>query len=103
GWRASDGEHRKVLAQAPQAPGQQGEERGRPTGQAQVSGLYLHEGETASAAHRAAVADPLPEPGTGIDAQDPRQKPRADHQRAVRLPDRVARLLRLLRDTVGLA
>src|SRR6266851_1921938 len=50
-----------------------------------------------------AGADPLPEPGTGIDAQDPRQKPRADHQRAVRLPDRVARLLRLLRDTVGLA
>ena len=91
------------IDQAPQAQGQQGEERGRPIGQAQIPGFWLHEWEAASAAHRAAVAGSIPEPGTGTDAPDPRQKPRADHQGVVRLPHRVARLLRILRDPVGVA
>ena len=101
--RAGDGWHRKIPAQAPQAQGKQSEERGRPTGQAQVSGLQLHELASASAPPRAAVAGPIPKPGTGTDAPDPRQKPRADHQGTLHLPHRVARLLWLLRDTVGVA
>src|SRR5216684_7483476 len=40
----------------------------------------------------------IPKPGTGNDASDPRQKPRADRQGAECLPDRVAWLLRILRD-----
>src|SRR3977135_4501739 len=103
GRRAGDGEHRQIPDRTPQAQGQQGEECGRPTGQAQVPGLQLHEWGTASAAHRTAIAGPVPKSGTGTDAPHPRQEPRADRQGAVRLPDRMARLLRLLRDPVGVA
>jgi RNA-directed DNA polymerase len=59
--------------------------------------------ETASAAHRAPGTGPVPKPGTGTDASYPRQEPRADRQGAVRLSHRMARLLRLLRDPVGVA
>src|SRR5437667_1479539 len=103
GRRAGDGRRRRVPDQAPQAEGQQGEECGRPAEQAQVPGLQLHDWETAPAAHCAAVAGPVPKPSAGADASYPRQQPRADRQGAVRLSHRMARLLRLLRDPVGVA
>jgi len=46
---------------------------------AKFLGFGFTNGKAASAAHRAAVAGSIPEPGTGTDAADPRQKPRADH------------------------
>src|SRR3981189_489212 len=72
-------------------------------GKRKFLGFGFHEWGAASAAHRAAVAGSIPEPGTGTDAPDPKQQPRADHQGVVRLPHRVARLLRILRDPVGVA
>ena len=66
-------------------------------------GLQLHEWDTASTAHRVAVAGPVPKPSAGTDASYARQEPRADRQGAVGLPHWVARLLRLLRDSVDVA
>ena len=45
----------------------------------------------------------LPSEGAGTDAPDPRPQPRADHRRTVALSQRMARLLRLLRDAIGVA
>ncbi len=103
GGRAGDGWHRKVPGQAPQAEGQQGEERGCQAECPQVPGLQLHGRKRATAARRAAGAHPLQGEGSGADPAHARAKPRADRQGAVRLSDRMARLLRLLPDSVGIA
>jgi len=69
--------------QAPQAQGQQGEEArvARP-GKRKFLGFWLHEWGAAfgGAISRRSRGARFPEPGTGTDAPDPRQKPRADHQ-----------------------
>ena len=93
----------QFLDQASQAEGQQGQERGRQAERPQVPGLQLHRRKRTAAAHRAAVAGPLQGEGPGIDAAHRRTQPRADRQGAVRLPHRVARLLRLLPNPVGVA
>jgi hypothetical protein len=51
----------------------------------------------------AADSSPIQSTSSGANAPDTRQEPRADCQRAVRLPHRVARLLRLLRNPNGVA
>ena len=51
--------HRTVPRKAPQAEGQQGQERGRQTERPQVPGLQLHRRKRTAAAHRAAGARPL--------------------------------------------
>jgi RNA-directed DNA polymerase len=57
---------------APQAEGQQGEERGRPAGRAHVPGLQLYGRTPAEAAHCAASTGPVQEPSSGADATDRR-------------------------------
>src|SRR3954463_14851288 len=103
GGRAGDGERRAVPRPAPRAEGEQGQERGRPSGRAQVPGVQLHGRGPAPAAHRAAGAGPVQEPGPGAEPAERRQEPRADYRGSGALPDRLARLLRLLRDPVGVA
>ena len=56
GRRAGDGRHREVPGQAPQAEGQQGQERGCKAECPQVPGLQLYEWKGAAPAHRAAGA-----------------------------------------------
>ena len=103
GGRASDGWHREVPGQTPQAQGQQSQERGRQTERPQVPGLQLHKREGAATAHRAAGARSLQSEGPETDAAHARGEPAADRQGAVRLSDRMAQLLRLLPDPVGVA
>ena len=103
GGRAGHGRRRAVPGEAPQAEGQQGQERGRQTERSQVPGLQLHGRERAAPAYRAAGACPLQSEGPGADAPHVRAEPRADRQGAVHLPDRLARLLRLLPNPVGAA
>ena len=66
-------------------------------------GFSFTDGKRAATAHRAAGARPLQSEGPGTDAAHVRTQPRADRQGVVRLPHRVARLLRLLRNAVGVA
>jgi hypothetical protein len=66
-------------------------------------GLQLHRRDRAAASHCAGGDSPLQGEGSGADAAHVRKKPRADRQGAVRLPHRVARLLRLLPNAVGVA
>src|SRR5206468_10444278 len=103
GGRAGDGRYRTVPYEAPQAEGQQGQERGCQAERPQVPGLQLYEWKRATAAHRTAGDRPLQGKSSGTDAAQVRMQPRADRQGAVRLPDRVARLLRLLPNPVGVA
>ena len=56
GRRAGDGRHREVPGQAPQAEGQQGQERGCKAECPQVPGLQLYEWKGAAPAHCAAGA-----------------------------------------------
>ena len=74
--------------------------RGCQTERAQVPGLQLYKRAIAATAHRAAGDHPLQGESSGIDAAHVRMQPCADRQGAVGLPDRVARLLCLLRDAV---
>ena len=69
----------------------------------QVPGLQLHGREAAPAAHRAAGAHAVQEPGPGTNAPEARRQPRADRRRTIALSHRMARLLRLLRNAVGVA
>ena len=70
---------------------------------AQVPGLQLYERAAATSAHCAAGDCPLQGQGPGADAAHARTKPRANRQGAVHLPCRLARLLRLLPNSVGVA
>ena len=70
---------------------------------AEIPGLQLHKRDKHQAAPCAADGSPVQSTSSGANAPDPRQEPRADCQRAVRLPHRVARLLRLLRNPDGVA
>jgi len=101
--RAGDGWDRTVPGKAPQAQGQQGQECGRQAEHPQVPGLQLYKRAIATTAHRAAGARPLQGESSGADATHGWAKPCADRQEAVGLPDRVARLLRLLPDAVDIA
>jgi RNA-directed DNA polymerase len=65
--------------------------------------LQLHKRDKHQAAPGAANGSPIQSTSSGANAPDTRQEPRADCQRAVRLPHRVARLLRLLRNSNGVA
>jgi RNA-directed DNA polymerase len=69
----------------------------------QIPGLQLYRWKRTATAHRAAGARPLQGKGPGTDAAHVRTQPRADRQGTVRLPHRVARLLRLLPNPVGVA
>ena len=69
----------------------------------QVPGLQLHEREATTAPDRAAGHRPLQSKGPGADAAHVRQEPLASRQGAVVLSDRMARLLRLLRDPFSAA
>jgi RNA-directed DNA polymerase len=93
----------KVPSKAPQAQGQQGQERGRQAARPQVLGLQLYERDKATAAHRAAGDRPLQSKSPRADAAHVRAKPRADRQGAVHLPCRLAWLLRLLPNPIGAA
>ncbi|MGY3293492.1 retron-type reverse transcriptase [Bradyrhizobium sp. LM3.6] len=101
GRRAGDGRHREVPRKAPQAEGQQGQERGCQAERPQVPGLQLHRREGAAAAYRTAGDYPLQSESPGADATHVRTKPRTDRQGAVHLPCRLARILRLLPNPVG--
>jgi RNA-directed DNA polymerase len=69
----------------------------------QIPGLQLYRWKRTAAAHCAAGDRPLQGKGPGTDAAHARTQPRADRQGAVRLPHRVAWLLRLLPNPVGVA
>ena len=101
--RAGDGERRAVPDQPPQAEGQRSQERGSAPRCAQIPRLQLHQRDRAAPSHRAAGAGPVRQPRAAGDPAPVRQKPGADHRTAVRLSDRLARLLRLLPDHLGLA
>ena len=70
---------------------------------AQVPGLQLHPREGASAAYRAAGAGPVPERVRELTRRTRGMNLPQILEELSRLPDRLARLLRLLRDPVGLA
>ena len=70
---------------------------------AQVPRLQLHARDDAKAPDRAAGCRPFQGKRAGADAADAGREPRADRQGAVALPYRMARLLRLLRNPVGVA
>ena len=99
--RTSTGRRREVLGQTPQAEDQQGQECGCQAECPQVPGLQLHERAAAASAHCAAGDCPLQSDGPGADAAHARGQPAANHQGAVRLSYRMARLLRLLPNSVG--
>ena len=103
GGRTGDGGHREVPRKAPQVEGQQSQERGRQTECSQVPGLQLHWRDRTAAAHRAAGDRPLQSESSRAHATHAWSKPRTDRQGVVGLPDRVARLLRLLSNPVGVA
>ena len=93
----------RFLARHLKLEDQRSQERGGPPEPAQVPGLQLHGRNRASAVHRAAVARPVQEPGAGADTPDRWREPRAVRRRAVALSRRMARLLRVLRNSVGVA
>ena len=62
---------------------------------------WLHGRITAQAAHRAAGPGPAQGEGPRTDALHQGREPHADRRRAVALPPRMAWLLRLLRDPIG--
>jgi hypothetical protein len=97
------GRDRTVPGKAPQAQGQQSQERGCQAERPQVPGLQLYKRAVAATPHCAAGHRSLQGESSGTDATHRRAKPRADRQGAVRLPDWVARLLRLLPNSVGVA
>lgn len=93
----------RFLEKAPQAQGQQSQERGRQTERSQVPGLQLYRRERTASAYRAAGTCPLQGEGPRTNATHLRPKPRADCQGAIALSDRMARLLRLLSNPNGVA
>ena len=92
------------LDQAAQAQGQQGEECGRP---AETTRKFLGFSFTSGKQPRRRIAPQalvrFKSRGPGTDAAYAEAEPRADRRGTVRLPHRVARLLRLLRDAIGVA
>ena len=66
-------------------------------------GFSFTGGKRTASAHRAAGTCPLQSEGPGTDAAHLRPQPRADRQGAVALSHRMARLLRLLPNPVGVA
>ena len=93
----------RFLDQASQAQGQRGEERGGPPVRAEVPGLQLHE----RASSRSGASRRRRWPGSKRVRELTRRTPGQSLAQMVEelsaLPDRVARLLRLLRDAIGAA
>ena len=86
-----------------QAQGQQGEERGRRAADSEIPGLQLYDRGIHQATLGAADGGPVQSESAGTDAPNPWPQPRADHRRTVAPSQRMARLLRLLRNSIGVA
>ena len=91
------------LARRAEADGKRRQERGGPPSGAGLPGLQLHERADTQAAHRAAGTCPAQGAGPGDDAPHEERQPWLSRCGVVPLPCRVAGLLRLLRDPLGVA